>query len=67
MPAALPFARLRNPDGRSTYVVVEPDGWREAEGDPFTGLTPRGPSRPFDGVVWDVPVAARKIVCVGRN
>jgi 2-keto-4-pentenoate hydratase/2-oxohepta-3-ene-1,7-dioic acid hydratase in catechol pathway len=23
--------------------------------------------RPLDGVVWDVPVSPRKIVCVGRN
>jgi 2-keto-4-pentenoate hydratase/2-oxohepta-3-ene-1,7-dioic acid hydratase in catechol pathway len=67
MPAALPFARFRNPHGRPFHVVIEKDGWREADGDPFTGLAPRGPVRSFDGVVWDVPVDARKIVCVGRN
>jgi 2-keto-4-pentenoate hydratase/2-oxohepta-3-ene-1,7-dioic acid hydratase in catechol pathway len=67
MPAALPFARLRHPDGRPHHVVIEPDGWREADGDPFTGLTPRGPVRSLDGVDWEVPVSPRKIVCVGRN
>jgi 2-keto-4-pentenoate hydratase/2-oxohepta-3-ene-1,7-dioic acid hydratase in catechol pathway len=67
MPAPLPFARLRGPDGRPFHVVIDQDGWRETDGDPFSGLTPRGPVRPFDGVVWDVPVSPRKIVCVGRN
>jgi len=67
MPQALPFARLRHPDGRSFHVVIENDGWREADGDPFSGLRAKGPVRPIEGVVWEVPVAPRKIVCVGRN
>jgi 2-keto-4-pentenoate hydratase/2-oxohepta-3-ene-1,7-dioic acid hydratase in catechol pathway len=67
MPQALPFARLRGPDGRPFFAVIASGGWREADGDPFTGLRARGPVRPFDGVVWEVPIAPRKIVCVGRN
>lgn len=67
MPQALPFARLRGPDGRPFFVVIEPGGWREADGDPFRGLKAKGPVRPFEGVTWEVPVAPRKIVCVGRN
>jgi 2-keto-4-pentenoate hydratase/2-oxohepta-3-ene-1,7-dioic acid hydratase in catechol pathway len=64
---ALPFARLRGPDGRPFPVVIEPDGWRQADGDPLTGLVPKGPLRPLEGVTWDLPVAPGKIVCVGRN
>ena len=68
MPSAAPaFARLAAPGKGPFYALVEDDRYREADGDPFTGLVARGPARPLDEAAWQVPVVPQKIVCVGRN
>src|SRR5262245_29869069 len=66
-PAGPAFARLGAPGRSLFHALVEGDRYREAEGDPFTGLRPVGSPRPLDGVTWHVPVTPQKIVCVGRN
>lgn len=68
MAAAGPaFALLATPGHSPFYALVEGDRYRAADGDPFAGLVARGAARPLDGVIWQVPVTPRKIVCVGRN
>jgi 2-keto-4-pentenoate hydratase/2-oxohepta-3-ene-1,7-dioic acid hydratase in catechol pathway len=62
------FARLSE-NGRGFFALLDEDGehFREADGDPFTGLKPRGPSRAHHGAVWELPIRPGKIVGIGRN
>ncbi len=53
---------------RVFHALLSDDGRvREAWGDPFSGLTPAGPSRPLDGLRFLTPLVPSKIVCIGRN
>jgi 2-keto-4-pentenoate hydratase/2-oxohepta-3-ene-1,7-dioic acid hydratase in catechol pathway len=63
------FARLSE-GGRTFFAIFEEgddDLFREAEGDPFTGLVARGGSRTRGAAVWEVPFPSGKVIGVGRN
>jgi 2-keto-4-pentenoate hydratase/2-oxohepta-3-ene-1,7-dioic acid hydratase in catechol pathway len=64
----LRFARLSE-GGRTFFAILEDgdESFREALGDPFTGLRAQGPSRPCTGARWEVPLRPGKVIGVGRN
>lgn len=69
MPAPiLRFARLSE-GGRTFFALLEDrdESFREALGDPFTGLHAQGPPRPCAGARWEVPLRPGKVIGVGRN
>jgi 2-keto-4-pentenoate hydratase/2-oxohepta-3-ene-1,7-dioic acid hydratase in catechol pathway len=67
-PTGVRFARLSE-GGRTFFALLEDgdDRFREALGDPFTGLRARGPARPRGDAVWEVPVRPAKVIGIGRN